>query len=137
MSSDAILRLEGICKSYGGVKAVQDVALEVGRDEILALVGDNGAGKSTLVKVISGALSPDSGTIYFEGAPVALKSPRDAAALGIQMCYQDLALVDCMDVAQNIFLGREMCSRLFGVFDLLHLKRMRVESINHLKELGV
>jgi ABC-type sugar transport system ATPase subunit len=137
LSADTLLRLKGICKNYGGVKAVQDVDLEVDRHEILALVGDNGAGKSTLVKVISGAISPDAGAIYFDGEPVLLKSPRDAAALGIQMCYQDLALVDCLDVAQNIFLGREMCSRLFGVFHILHLKRMRVESVNHLKELGV
>ncbi len=137
MNTDAVLRLEGISKTYGGVKAVQDVSLEVGRGEILALVGDNGAGKSTLVKVISGAILPDCGSIYFEGEPVDLKSPRDATALGIQMCYQDLALVDSMDVAQNIFLGREMCSRLLGVFSLLRLKKMRLESVNHLKELGV
>ena len=137
MGKDYLIRLEGISKSFGGVRALQDIDLGLYSNEVLALVGDNGAGKSTLVKIISGALSPDKGRIFLEGKEVSIRDPRDAALLGIQMCYQDLALVDCLDVATNIFLGREICKRVLGWIDILSLKRMREESINHLKALGI
>jgi len=132
-----IFRLEGISKSFGGVKALQNINLEIKPNEVLAIVGDNGAGKSTLVKIISGAIIPDKGKIYFKEKEVLINNPREAALLGIQICYQDLALVDCLDVATNIFLGREICRRIFGLADFLLLKRMREESIKHLKSLGV
>lgn len=137
MGNDYLLRLEGISKSFGGVRALQDIDLEVYHNEVLALVGDNGAGKSTLVKIISGAIFPDKGRILLEGKEVSIKDPRDAALLGIQMCYQDLALVDCLDVPTNIFLGREICKRLFGWIDFLSFRRMREESVSHLKALGI
>jgi ABC-type sugar transport system ATPase subunit len=132
-----LLQAKGISKSFGGVRALQKVDLDARFNEILAVVGDNGAGKSTLMKIISGALLPDEGQIIFEGKEVSIKSPRDAADLGIQMGYQDLALVDTLDVATNIFLGREICTRLFGFIDILHLNRMRADSINHLRDLGI
>lgn len=119
------------------MRALQDIDLGLYSREVLALVGDNGAGKSTLVKIISGALCPDQGRIFLEGKEVSIRDPRDAALLGIQMCYQDLALVDCLDVPTNIFLGREICKRVLGLIDVLSLRRMREESVNHLKALGI
>ena len=108
MGNHYLLQVNGISKSFGGVRALQNVDLEVNYNEILAVVGDNGAGKSTLMKVLSGALLPDEGSIFFEGQEVFVKNPRDTAALGIQMGYQDLALVDILDVVTNIFLGRDL-----------------------------
>ncbi|MEP6812026.1 MAG: ATP-binding cassette domain-containing protein [Actinomycetota bacterium] len=102
-----LLELKGISKSFGSVQALTDVDLVVHRGEVAALVGDNGAGKSTLIKTIAGIHSADSGEILFEGDPVHISSPKDAAHLGIEVVYQDLALCDNLDVVQNMFLGRE------------------------------
>jgi ABC-type sugar transport system ATPase subunit len=137
LGKDYLLRLEGISKSFGGVRALQDIDLEVNYNEVLAIVGDNGAGKSTLVKIISGAIPSDEGKMFLEGEEIAIKNPRDAASLGIQMCYQDLALVDCLDVVTNIFLGREIYRRILGLIDFLSFRKMREESVNHLKSLGI
>jgi D-xylose transport system ATP-binding protein len=101
------LELRGIDKSFGPVQVLHDVALSVFPGEVTALVGDNGAGKSTLVKCISGIYSIDSGTVTFDGNQVAIHTPRDASALGIEVVYQDLALCDNLDIVQNMFLGRE------------------------------
>ena len=103
-----VLELRGLSKSFGGVRALEEVDLELRAGEIVALVGDNGAGKSTLVKLLSGINAPTAGEIRFEGRPVTLGSPQDAAALGIQTVYQDLALCDNLDTVQNLFLGREL-----------------------------
>ena len=137
MDTHYLLQATGISKNFSGVKALQNVDLEVNSNEVLAIVGDNGAGKSTLMKIISGAILPDKGDIFIEGKKISIKNPRDAAALGIQMCFQNLALVDCLDVSTNIFLGREICKRVFGYFDFLRLSRMRKESVKHLKSLGI
>lgn len=137
MSNKYILQLKGISKSFGGVKALKNIDLEVNYNEILSVVGDNGAGKSTLMKIISGSILPNEGRIFFEGKEVSLRNPKDANSLGIQMCYQDLALIDCLDVATNIFLGRELCKRVFGFIGILLLKKMREDSINHLNALGI
>jgi ABC-type sugar transport system ATPase subunit len=107
MDSTPLIQLNKISKSFGGVRALTDVSLNVNPGEIVALVGDNGAGKSTLVKVMSGVLSFDSGDYLFEGKPTNIKRPADAGALGIQTVYQDLALCNNLDAAQNLFLGRE------------------------------
>ena len=107
MAATPLLELRGIDKSFGPVQVLHDVGLSVYPGEVTALVGDNGAGKSTLVKCISGIYTIDSGTITFEGNPVAIHSPRDASALGIEVVYQDLALCDNLDIVQNMFLGRE------------------------------
>ncbi len=107
MSETPILQLRGISKSFGSVQALTDVDFEARQGEVMALVGDNGAGKSTLIKCVAGIHSPDSGEILFEGKPVVIHSPKEAARLGIEVVYQDLALADNLDVVQNMYLGRE------------------------------
>jgi D-xylose transport system ATP-binding protein len=107
VSETPILQLRGISKSFGSVQALTDVDFEVRDGEVMALVGDNGAGKSTLVKCVAGINAPDGGEIFFDGNPVVIHSPKDAAKLGIEVVYQDLALCDNLDVVQNMYLGRE------------------------------
>jgi len=106
-ADEPLLRLRGISKRFGPVQALADVALDVGTGEVVALVGDNGAGKSTLIKAISGVEPADQGEIQFDGEPVRIIAPSDSATLGIAVVYQDLALCDNLDVAANMFLGRE------------------------------
>src|SRR3954447_9685735 len=101
------LELRGVNKSFGAIQVLHDVNLTAYRGKVTALVGDNGAGKSTLIKAIAGIHPVDSGEFLFEGKPVHVSGPRDAAALGIEVVYQDLALADNLDVVQNMFLGRE------------------------------
>ncbi|MTD57861.1 ATP-binding cassette domain-containing protein [Amycolatopsis pithecellobii] len=105
--NEPILELRGLNKSFGPVHVLHDVDLTVRPGEVTALVGDNGAGKSTLVKCIAGIHGADSGEVLFNGRPVHIHNPRDAAALGIEVVYQDLALADNLDIVQNMFLGRE------------------------------
>ena len=105
---EPIIEMRGIDKSYGGVHAVRSVDLNIYTGEVHALVGDNAAGKSTLIKILSGAVMRDGGTISFESRAVEITKPRDAKSLGIETVYQDLALADNLDVASNVFLGREM-----------------------------
>jgi D-xylose transport system ATP-binding protein len=107
VSETPILQLRGISKSFGSVQALAEVDFEVRDGEVMALVGDNGAGKSTLVKCVAGINTPDSGEILFDGKPVHISSPKEAAGLGIEIVYQDLALCDNLDVVQNMYLGRE------------------------------
>jgi D-xylose transport system ATP-binding protein len=102
-----ILELRGVSKSFGAVQALYEVDFHVSNGEVMALVGDNGAGKSTLIKCIAGIYSIDSGEVLFEGEPVSIHGPKDAARLGLEVVYQDLALADNLDVVQNMFLGRE------------------------------
>ena len=101
------LELRGVNKSFGAIQVLHDVHLKVYPGQVTALVGDNGAGKSTLIKSIAGIHPIDSGEVLFEGRPVTVSGPRDSAALGIEVVYQDLALADNLDVVQNMFLGRE------------------------------
>jgi D-xylose transport system ATP-binding protein len=112
-----VLRLRGITKSFGPVEVLKGVDFEAHAGEVTALVGDNGAGKSTLVKCIGGTYSIDGGEYLFEGRPVAVKGPRDASALGIEIVYQDLALCDNLDIVQNMFLGRETLNRASRTLD--------------------
>ncbi len=107
MNGTPILQLRGISKSFGSVQALSDVDFEVQNGEVMALVGDNGAGKSTLIKCIAGIHGSDSGEILFDGKPVSIHGPKDAAKLGIEVVSQDLALCDNLDVVQNMYLGRE------------------------------
>ncbi len=102
-----VLELRGVSKHFGAVQALQGVDFSVDAGEVMALVGDNGAGKSTLIKCIAGIHPIDEGEIRFEGEPVTVRGPKDAARLGIEIVYQDLALADNLDVVQNMFLGRE------------------------------
>ena len=106
-ASTPLLELRGISKSFGSVQALTDVDFEVRPGEVMALVGDNGAGKSTLIKCVAGIHSWDSGELVFDGEQVTIHGPKDAAKLGIEVVYQDLALCDNLDVVQNMYLGRE------------------------------
>jgi D-xylose transport system ATP-binding protein len=107
-SAQPLLSLRGITKSFGAVKALTDVDLQVEAGEVVAIVGDNGAGKSTLVKTLAGVHSPDSGTFLFDGRPVTLTDPSAAIELGIATVFQDLALCENLSVVDNLFLGREL-----------------------------
>ncbi len=109
----AALELRGVFKSFGSVEALRGVDFEVRNGEVMALVGDNGAGKSTLIKCVAGIYSIDDGDVYYDGARVVIHGPKDAAKLGIEVVYQDLALCDNLDVVQNMFLGREDHDPLF------------------------
>jgi ABC-type sugar transport system ATPase subunit len=106
-SATVFLRARGLSKSFGHVRALQDVDLDIRRTEVLAIVGDNGAGKSTLTKILSGVYQPDHGEIQVNGDVVRITNPHHARELGIATVFQNLALVDSRDVAANIFLGRE------------------------------
>ncbi|MDQ2982920.1 MAG: ATP-binding cassette domain-containing protein [Actinomycetota bacterium] len=108
-----ILELRGIEKNFGAVQALDGADFEVRAGEVMALVGDNGAGKSTLIKCVAGIYSIDGGEMLFDGRPVTIHGPKDAAKLGVSVVYQDLALCDNLDVVQNMFLGREERSPLF------------------------
>ena len=107
------LELRGISKSFGSVQALREADFEVRAGEVMALVGDNGAGKSTLIKSVAGIHPIDSGEILFDGEPVTIHGPKDAAKLGIEFVYQDLALCDNLDVVQNMYLGREAHDPVF------------------------
>lgn len=102
-----LVEMRSISKSYGPVRSLHEVNLSLAPGEVLGLVGDNGAGKSTLMKVLAGAVTPDAGEIHVAGEPVSFGSPADARAQHIDMVYQDLALCETLDVAGNLFLGRE------------------------------
>jgi ABC-type sugar transport system ATPase subunit len=105
--SGPLLALRGLSKSFGPVRALTSVDLDIPPGQVTALVGDNGAGKSSLIKTVSGLWSPDGGEIVWEGQAVKLHNPKDAEALGITTIYQDLALCDNLDIVQNMFLGHE------------------------------
>src|SRR5271165_3971335 len=106
--AEPLLRARAINKNFGAVVALQDVSMELPKGEITGLVGDNGAGKSTLIKIISGVLSPDAGSIEFDGARANFASPAEARAQGVETVYQDLALVGNLPVWGNVYLGREL-----------------------------
>jgi D-xylose transport system ATP-binding protein len=108
LASAPHLQVAGIRKSFGAVEALRGADLSVERGQVMGLVGDNGAGKSTLMKVLAGAIRCDSGRFLIDGREVTISSPHDAAALGVQIVYQDLALCENLDVAANMFLGKEI-----------------------------
>lgn len=112
---DYAVEMKGIYKHFGGVHALRDVDLELRKGEIMGVVGDNGAGKSTLMKILSGAYQADKGEIHIFGNRVAIHSPLDSFRQGISMIYQDLALFDNLDVARNIFAGRELVRGPLGL----------------------
>jgi D-xylose transport system ATP-binding protein len=121
------MELRGISKSFGPVQVLHDVDFAAYPGEVTALVGDNGAGKSTLVKCVAGIYPMDSGEYLFEGRPVHVHNPRDAAALGVEIVYQDLALADNLDIVQNMFLGRERRNRL--VLDEATMEEMAANTL--------
>ncbi len=132
-----VLRVVGLEKSFGGLKAVDDVSLDVRRGEILALVGDNGAGKSTLVKALAGAQPPDGGRIEIEGVPRQLNTPRDASEAGIGCLHQGLGLVDSLNVPENVFLGRELLNPHLPFVSQLDYRSMRARTIELLGRFGI
>ncbi|KZN23347.1 ABC transporter [Haladaptatus sp. R4] len=103
---DVKMRLEGVEKRFGRIVALEDIDLDVYEDQIFALVGDNGAGKSTMMNVLCGVHEPTAGQLYFDGEPVSFSNPNDARETGIETVYQDLALMNDLDVATNIFMGQ-------------------------------
>jgi D-xylose transport system ATP-binding protein len=127
------LELREMRKSFGSVEALRGVDFEVREGEVMALVGDNGAGKSTLIKCVVGINSIDGGEVLFEGKPVTIHGPKDAAKLGISVVYQDLALCDNLDVVQNMYLGREERDPFFR----LREAPMEQRTIETLKSLAV
>ena len=130
------VRMTGISKRYGPIQTLHDVSLRLAPGEVLGLVGDNGAGKSTLSKVLSGAVVPDSGTIEIDGQVVHFTSPADARAAHVEMVYQDLSLCDTVDVAGNLFLGREPHRKVAGL-KLLDKRRMHSDAKAMLEKLGI
>jgi ABC-type sugar transport system ATPase subunit len=138
MENGPLLELRNISKSFGAVRAVQHVDLELYHGEILGLVGDNAAGKSTLMKILSGALIPDEGEIYFEGKRVRFSSPHEARDIGIEMVYQDLALCGNLDMRDNVFLGRWPARPILG--GLLHMvedKKMEQQTLELIGRLNI
>jgi len=123
--TEPLLELRGVDKSFGPVQVLHGVDLKVYPGQVTALVGDNGAGKSTLVKTVAGIYHADAGEFFFEGKPVTFNGPKDAAGLGIEVVYQDLALCDNLDIVQNMFLGRESKTPLHLLDELTMEDRAR------------
>jgi D-xylose transport system ATP-binding protein len=140
-SATPLLSLRHVSKSFGAVHALSDIDLDILSGEVTALTGDNGAGKSVLIKSIAGIHTPDSGQIAWEGRPVHIRSPRDAAALGIETVHQDLALCDNLDIAQNMFLGREKVKHFILAEDAMEqaagetLKSLAVTTVRSVRQL--
>src|SRR6185436_1140038 len=130
--TEPLLRMAGISKRFPGVQALDNVDFEVAPGEIHALLGENGAGKSTLLKILAGADRQDTGSIAFEGRPVALQNPHDAQRLGIVTIYQEFTLAPNMTIAENVFIGREPGRRPF-----VNWRRMVAETRDITTRLGL
>jgi fructose transport system ATP-binding protein len=138
-SVQPVLAARGLTKRYGHVTALDEADFELLPGEVLAVIGDNGAGKSTLIKALTGALQPDAGEILIDGKPVHLRSPLDARGHGIETVYQELAVAPALDIASNLYLGREQRRRgiLGSVFRMLDKKAMRQQSARHMADLKI
>jgi ABC-type sugar transport system ATPase subunit len=132
-----IVEMRNIRKSFGAVQALRGVDLELQHNEVLGLVGDNAAGKSTLMKVLSGAYIPDEGEILIEGTPAHITGPEESRRLGIEMVYQDFALANNLDVAANVFLGREAVRWHLGPIRVMDKRRMEEHSRRMLDRLKI
>ena len=128
-----LLELKGVDKSFGAVRALNEVDFHVDAGQVMALVGDNGAGKSTLIKCVAGIYPIDGGQVFWEREPVDIHGPKDAGRLGIEVVYQDLALCDNLDVVENMFLGRETRSTLRRLDEA----KMERQTTDVLKDLSV
>jgi fructose transport system ATP-binding protein len=132
-----VLCARGIVKRFGRVTALDHADFELFPGEILAVIGDNGAGKSTLIKVLTGAVTPDSGEIFMEGRPIRFRSPHDARNAGIETVYQNLALSSALSIADNMFLGREIRSsgvlgKFFGKLDAVQMQKQARKALNEI-----
>jgi fructose transport system ATP-binding protein len=138
-SRDLVMQATGLTKRYGHVVALDGADFELAKGEILAVVGDNGAGKSSLIKVLTGATIPDSGTVFVDGEPVHFKNPLSARLAGIETVYQELAVATQLNIAQNLFLGRELRKPgLRGqILRQLDKSGMRQQAAEHMKNLGI
>ncbi len=134
-----IIQAKGLNKRYGRVVALDNANFELYPGEILGVIGDNGAGKSSMIKVLSGAVQPDSGEVFLDGKPVSFANPMQARDLGIETVYQTLALSPAMSIANNMFLGREIRKKgvLGKVFRMLDRKAMENSARDKLSELGL
>jgi ABC-type sugar transport system ATPase subunit len=136
--TENLLQMEQISKSFGSVRALHEVNLELSHGEVLGLVGDNGAGKSTLIKILSGAINADEGRIFFNGKEVRIENPQDARNHGIETIYQTFALVGNLPIYLNIFLGRYRLKPILGgLIRILDEKKMEKESWEILKNLKI
>lgn len=137
--SEPLLRAAGLVKTYGRVVGLDGVDLDLFPGEVLAVIGDNGAGKSTLIKCLTGAEIPDAGEISFNGVPVRFRRPQDAKALGIETVYQGLAVCPALDIASNLYLGRELRKPgpLGSVLRMLDRRAMRDNAKAQLDRLGI
>ncbi|MFI6320109.1 ATP-binding cassette domain-containing protein [Nonomuraea sp. NPDC050556] len=134
-----VLQARGLVKRYGHVTAINGSDFDLMAGEVLAVIGDNGAGKTSLIKALTGAVQPDEGEILLDGEPVRFRDPLEARRHGIETVYQDLAVAASLDIATNMFLGRELRrpGLLGSVFRLLDKKRMREESARHMEALKI
>jgi fructose transport system ATP-binding protein len=137
--SETVLEARNIVKRYGHVTAVNGADFDLRGGEVLAVIGDNGAGKSSLIKVLSGDVIPDSGEVLLDDRPVHFRSPHDAQQAGIETVYQDLAMAPALDIATNLFLGREIKRKgpLGSVLRMIDTKEMRRQSRKQMDELGI
>jgi len=137
MAAPLVLETRGIVKRFGHVTALGGVDFELRDGEVMAVIGDNGAGKSTLVKVLSGAITPDEGEVLLDGKPIHFSSPLDARMRGIETVYQDLAVAPALDIASNLYLGRELrrAGPLGRFLRMLDQPRMRKLAQQHMDEL--
>jgi ABC-type sugar transport system ATPase subunit len=131
-----IMRMENISKSFGAIRAVQHVDVELCAGEVIGLVGDNGSGKTTLMKVLSGIYQPNEGKIYIDGKDVRFEHRLAARNLGIEMVYQDLGLCFAIDIAENMFMGRELVKGFLGL-RILDKRKMHAEAVRCLTNIGV
>jgi len=138
-SAGHVLEARGLVKTWGHVIGLADVDLHVDAGEVLGIIGDNGAGKSTLIKCLTGALIPDRGEILLEGKRVSFKSPTDSRMAGIETVYQTLAVAPALDIASNMFLGREIRRKgpLGTIFRALDVRGMRTQAREQLTKLGI
>ena len=130
-----VLEMQGVSKRFAGVRALQNVSLEVYRGEVVALIGENGAGKSTLMKILGGVHQPDEGQIKVKGKPVVIKGVGDAISAGVSFIHQELNVLDNLDVAANVFLGREPLKG--GPLKLIDRAKMEAETQPYLDRLGL
>jgi len=133
--AETLLHLDDIAMNFGAVQALKGISFDVGRGEVIALLGDNGAGKSTLVKIISGGLAPTSGRMTFDGRDYRPRSPAEAKGQGVETVYQDLSLATNVDVVANFFMGREITRKVFGI-NFLDEKAMEAQVATALANAG-
>ena len=131
-----VLRVEHVSKRFGAVIALEDVSMHLAKGEVLGLLGDNGAGQSTLIKILSGFMRPDAGSVFVDGEETVIRSVDHARSLGIDTVYQDLALVPSLSVAHNMFLKREITSGV-GPIRWLNNREMRKRARKYIEDIGI